>query len=132
MLRKISIALLFTLVFALVALFGNGQSWAQCGEGADALVPSELIIPTSDKTMRVYVDPCTGRFLNVEFCDPVSLSNCASTPWGVGMWWIDKDLDNELDPGETRSFEVVLDTAAHRGAYSNCVYYYIGSIRRCR
>ena len=133
MLRKKYISLLFTLVFVLFAVFGNGQAWAQCG----ALVPSIQYIPIAEKWIKVTVDPCTGQFMDVVFCDDDGLGNpvettCSASEWKEGLWCIDKNRDGVSDPSECRSWEVVLDAAAHRGAYSNCNYFYWVTYRICR
>ena len=90
MLRKKYISLLFTLVFVLFAVFGNGQAWAQCG----ALVPSIQYIQTAEKWIKVTVDPCTGQFVDVLFCDDDGAGNpgaghsrgcCGISTFGHGL-----------------------------------------------
>jgi len=118
MTKKISITLLFTIVFALtfVTLFGNSQ--VRAADCDSALVPSTMTIQTSEDTIRVTVDPCTGELLLVEFCD-TDLTNCTVGKLVEAAWCIE---------GSTlgcRPYSTVLPTSnALPGAYSNARYYY--------
>jgi len=130
MLRKTFTSLLFTLVFVLVVVFCNGQARAQCDT---ALVPSVQFIPTLDGTIKLTIDPCTSRIIEVAFCPPdeTPYDDCITSDWHEGLWCIDRTPDVTGDPDWCRPWTTVLDTLANRGAYSNCSYYVLKRYGHC-
>lgn len=117
MLKKVSITLLFTVLFALVAWFGNSQVWAApCNQ---VLSPTTQVVETEDGIMKFTSDPCTGQLISVEICDSQG-QNCRPANWDAGQWCI-----NDVCRSWTA---VVPSTFSLPAAYSNIRCYYGGRV----
>ena len=82
MIKKTFISPLFTVVFAMVAVFGNSQVWA----GPTNLAPIETTRIVNGEIMVEY-DPITGS--------PIAVSFLVGGEWVPGeltvLWWCNED-----------------------------------------